>query len=43
MPATEEVVVAEGGLLRIKELGRELSQKGFAPQILPPANGCHGG
>lgn len=39
----DAVVVAEGALLRLKEMLRALAQVGVAAQLLPPADNCRTG
>lgn len=39
----EAVVVAEGGLPRVKELLRALEQRGVSAAVLPPSGGCRTG
>jgi len=34
------VVVAQGGLLRLKEMVRALEDAGVAGRVLPPEDGC---
>lgn len=39
----DDVVVAEGGLSRLKELLRALERSGVAASVLPPADNCRSG
>jgi hypothetical protein len=33
-------VIAKGGLLRLKEMRRDLARSGVEAQVLPPESGC---
>lgn len=39
----DDVVVAEAGLSRLKELLRSLERSGVPAKILPPADNCRSG
>jgi len=39
----EKMILAEGGLSRMKEMVGMLKRKGVSSEILPPADGCVSG